>query len=336
MVLKVLTDPEYLKFIRPIVQGLFFLFSLYIGYEFYLFYSWAIGSSVAFSPRPPGVEAFLPISALLGLKRFILTGKYDMVHPAGLTILLAVLTISFFFRKAFCGWICPVGFVSNLVERLGRSFRLSISVRPWVRLILMVPKYLLMAFFIYVIFIKMDLRAIESFINSPYNISVDAKMLLFFMAPSSATLWVISGIIVVSLFIVNFWCRYLCPYGALLGLFAMVGPLRIVRDEEECIGCKRCRKVCPSGISVDERRIVWDPDCIGCEECISVCPKKECLSVRFYSRPISPFILPALAVGTFLLFWLVARATGYWESSVPLDVFSRFYSMVNAFKHPAY
>ncbi len=326
----------YLRFIRPFVQGLFFVFSLYIGYEFYLFYSWAIGGSGDFHPRPPGVEAFLPISALLGLKRFILTGNYDMVHPAGLTILMAILTISFLFRKAFCGWICPVGFISNLVERLGHTLRLSISVRPWVGWVLSIPKYLLMAFFIYVIFIKMDLHAIEAFINSPYNVAVDAKMLQFFLAPSNTTLLVIGGIVVASVFIGNFWCRYLCPYGALLGLLAMIGPLRIVRDEEKCISCKRCRRVCPAGIPVDKRQSVWDPDCIGCEECVSVCPKEGCLLPRLGPYRLNPLWVPLLAVALFEVAWLVAMATGHWETMVPIDIFKRFYAMLERFAHPSY
>ncbi|MCA1764708.1 MAG: 4Fe-4S binding protein, partial [Desulfobulbaceae bacterium] len=108
-----------LHHLRLAVQAAFALFCLYCGYLFYLFYRWAMGASESYVARPPSVEAFLPIGALVSLKRLVLTGVYDPIHPAGLTIFIAALLIGFLFRKGLCGWICPVGFTSNLVEKLG-------------------------------------------------------------------------------------------------------------------------------------------------------------------------------------------------------------------------
>ncbi|MEJ2246406.1 MAG: 4Fe-4S binding protein [Acidobacteriota bacterium] len=103
--------------LRTTVQACFTLFCIFVGYRFYCFYLWTLDRSETFVSRPPSVEGFLPISALLGLKRLALTGQWDPVHPAGLTIFIAALAIAFLFRKGFCGWICPVGFVSNLLEK---------------------------------------------------------------------------------------------------------------------------------------------------------------------------------------------------------------------------
>ena len=327
---------KYLNYIRFFVQACFTIFSLYIGYRFYLFYEWAIGKGEAYYPRPPGVEAFLPISALLGLKRLLVTGHYDMIHPAGLTILLAVLAVSFLFRKGFCGWICPVGFISNLMERLGNALGTLFPVRRWIGAMVAVPKYALMMFFLYVIFLRMDPKAVEQFIMSPYNISADAKMLKFFLAPSSTTLWVVGGLIVISLFLKNFWCRFLCPYGALLGLLALIGPARIRRDEAECIDCRKCTKVCPAGIEVHNKKTVLDPDCIGCLECVGACPKDQCLTPEFGGRILAPihFIMAVLLL--FLGGWAVAKFLGYWDTVVPLHVFKKFYPMLDAFSHPSY
>ena len=87
-------------------------------------YLWASSQSDIYVPRPPSVEAFLPISALVNLKRLVLTGQFDTIHPAGLTIFMAALVIGLLLRKGFCGWICPVGFASNLAEAFSRRFKL--------------------------------------------------------------------------------------------------------------------------------------------------------------------------------------------------------------------
>src|SRR5210317_2140562 len=109
----VLIRHNCIRLLRTLVQAGFTLFCLYTGYRFYLFYLWGTGQSLTYVPRPPSVEAFLPISALVGLKRLVLSGHYDMIHPAGLTIFLAAIFIAILLRKGFCGWICPVGFASN-------------------------------------------------------------------------------------------------------------------------------------------------------------------------------------------------------------------------------
>jgi len=324
-------DPHRLRL--PVQSG-FALFCLYSGFRFYQFYRWTLDQSAAYVPRPPAVEGFLPISALVGLKRFFLTGIYDPVHPAGLTIFLAALAIGLLLRKGFCGWICPVGFTSNLVERLAR--RLKFSRRPplWLDKPLLALKYLLLGFFLYLILLGMDLPALEAFGNSPYNLAVDARMLLFFQQPTAVTVMVLAFLVATSLFLRNFWCRYLCPYGALLGLLAWVGPAKIRRNRETCIDCKRCEKACPGEIRVAEKTMVNNPECLGCLECTVACPVRDCLQLTVYGRrPLPALVLPMGTVAIFLLFWAAAVATGHWHSSVPLELFKKYYPLARGLGH---
>ncbi len=176
-----------IPFIRRVVQASFGFFTLYVGYQFYCFYLWTLdqGQYVA---RPPAVEGFLPISALLSFKRFLLTSKFDPIHPAGLVIFMAILAIAFLARKGFCGWICPVGFLSHQVQWLGKKFNTLRNTPPWLSYPLSSIKYLLLGFFLYIIFWKMDVNAITAFLQTPYNLAADAKMLLFFLSPSTLTL----------------------------------------------------------------------------------------------------------------------------------------------------
>jgi polyferredoxin len=180
----------------------------------------------------------------------------------------------------------------------------------------------------------MSLDAIDGFNRSPYNLVVDAKMLLFFLAPSNTTIWVLSFLVIVSFFLRNFWCRFLCPYGALLGLLGLASSVRVARDSEKCIDCKKCEKVCPGSIRVSEKKKVQSAECIGCLECVSVCPVNDCLSLNLSgTRRLQPYLLPILVVSVFLLFWLVAFASGHWQSMAPPENFQKLYKMVLAIKH---
>lgn len=313
---------------RLAVQGAFLLFCAYTGWRFYQFYQWAIGMSTVQVPRPPAVEAFLPISALVSLKRLFLTGKYDFIHPAGLTIFLAALVIAFLLRKGFCGWICPVGFCSNLAAAFGGRLKIVRQPPRWLDLPLLAPKYLLLAFFSYLIFVKMNLAAIEGFLRTPYNLAVDAKMLSFFLTPSGISVMIMAFLVTISFFTKNFWCRYLCPYGALLGLLALFGPSNVRRDSEKCISCYKCEKICPGAINITVKKVIRTPECIGCLECIAVCPVPECLSLTVAPRRKAPaLLLPIMILTVFLGFWLTALTTGHWHSRIPLTSLKHYYRL---------
>ncbi|SIO19976.1 4Fe-4S binding protein [Halodesulfovibrio marinisediminis] len=314
--------------LRRVIQCLFLFFCLFIGYRLFQHFLWAIGQSSEFVPKPPSVEAFLPISALMAAKRFILTNKWDMVHPAGLTLFFAFIWMALLFRKSFCGYICPVGFVSNLVEQLGRKLKLQKELPTKVEHILSVPKYLILGGFVYFIVIKMSTRQIESFLTLPYNYVADSKMLTFFLAPSGTTLLIIAVLAALSLFIRNFWCRFLCPYGALLGLCSTFSPTAITRNTEICVSCGKCRKICPSAIHVDERSVIHSPECIGCAECVGVCPVNKCLTVRTFNKKV-PFVTIAIGcLGTLMVFYSTAVLTGHWYSETTPELIRKFHMLI--------
>ena len=267
------------------------------------FFSQAVGEGPITAARPPAVEGFLRIAALVGLKRFLVTRYWDEVHPAGLTIFVAAIATAFLARKAFCAWVCPVGTLSRALEWVGSKLlwrRRWPAVPRAADLPLTSLKYLLLAFFLWNVAGMPD-EALQGFLRSPYNAAVDGKMLLFFTHPSTFALGVLAALVALSLVVKHFWCRYLCPYGALLGVASLLSPVSVRRDPEACNDCRACSRACPVEIPVHRRLRVLSTECTGCMSCVAACTTRDCLGVtRRGARAWSPWVVPAVTLATML------------------------------------
>lgn len=321
--------------LRYLVQWSVFALVLYGGYRFYLFVNSLERGIVPSFRRPALVDGFMPIGGLMGLKLWLMEGFFDPVHPAALVILGTALLIAFLLRKSFCSWICPVGTLSELIYKsgykiLGRNLRLPLYIDYPLRSV----KYIIMVFFIYVIVFSMDSMAIANFLFTPYWKVADIKLLKFFTEMSLTTAIVLSALFGLSIFYKNFWCRYLCPYGALLGIVAFIGPSRIKRDENKCIACKLCSNNCPSQLPVDRKKYIHSPECTGCLNCVSYCPSKDCLGVSFYGKIINPLLFAGGIMGLFFGLILLAKVTGYWQSRVTYSELLEIMPFIDRLSHP--
>ena len=311
----------------------------WVGIQFYAwvrFYETG-GASMRVS-RPDGVEAWLPIAALMNLKTFLLTHQVPVAHAAGMFMLIAFLAISLLYKKAFCSWICPVGTVSESLWQVGRSFAgRTFSAPRWLDIPLRGVKYILLALFLYVV-IAMPVSEIRAFLESPYGQVADVKMLDFFRHMGETTAIVLAVLVVSSLFIRNIWCRYLCPYGALMGLVSLASPVRIVRNVDACIDCAKCAKACPSGLPVDNLIAIRSAECTACMSCVAVCPADGALKLTIGAGQARAAV-PAwgVALGVAVLFGgvvLYARAHGYWHTALPDDVYFDLIPRASEFAHP--
>jgi polyferredoxin len=254
----------------------------------------------------------------MGLLHWIYSGALNTIHPAGTFILIAIIAVSLIMKKSFCSWMCPVGTLSESLWMAGQKlFKKNITVWRWLDYPLRSLKYLLLLFFVYSI-AMMSVKELEIFINSPYNKVADIKMYLFFAEISEFSLWVIIGLMLFSVVIKNFWCRYLCPYGALLGITGLLSPFRITRSAESCIDCELCTKVCPSNIKVHAVGQVWSDECTSCLRCVEECPVKETLVLRTRRQTASvpPWVFGTLVVGLFMAITGLAIIAGHWHNSV--------------------
>jgi polyferredoxin len=321
------------QFLRSVIQFSFILLCIWIGIEFYLFAKWGTsGGGEIFYERPPGVEGFLPISALISFKYWIQTGIVNDVHPSGLFIFLGIVVSGLLLKKAFCSWLCPVGTLSESLWLLGKKiFGKNISVTKWLDYPLRSLKYLLLVFFAWSIW-QMDVADLKAFIYSPYNKMADIKMFMFFANITTFALWTIIILMVFSLFIKNFWCRYLCPYGALLGALSWLSPLKITRDKSTCIDCELCTKACPSNIKVHAVNRVWSDECMNCLACVQVCPVKETLDIRMSvtKTKVPNWVFATLVVGIFVAITGLAMLTGHWQNNISQEEYAKRFKNVDS------
>jgi polyferredoxin len=328
--------PDRSQAIRRAVQGAFLALNVWIGVEFYFFVRYyETGGQSLRASRPPGVEGWLPIASLMNLKALLLTGEMPGMHAAGMLLLLAFLAMSWIFRKSFCGWLCPVGALSEYLWRLGRqTFGRNFRIPRRLDIALRSLKYLLLAMFGYAVG-SMSVAGIRAFLDGPYGIVADVKMLNFFRFLGLTGAAVMAAIVIASVFVQNFWCRYLCPYGALMGLVSMASPLRIRRDESACIDCGKCAKACPSALPVDRLITIQSAECTGCLQCVADCPAAGALFLSApRRRPVPAWAVAAGTVGLFVGAWTYGLWSGSWHTQLPERVYFELVPHANEFGHP--
>lgn len=326
--------------VRLAVQLGFSAIAIWVGIQFYMwvrFYE-THGATIRVS-RPPGVEAWLPIAALMNTKDFLLTRTVPELHPAGMFMLMAFLAISFLYRKAFCSWICPVGTLSEWLWQFGQAvFGRTFALPRWLDIPLRGLKYILFGLFAYLV-VTMPVPEIRAFLASPYGLVADVKMLNFFRLMGQTSAIVIGVLLILSVFVKNFWCRFLCPYGAMMGLVALISPTRIRRNPDACIDCAKCAHACPAGLPVDTALSIRSAECNACMSCVSVCPAAGALDLKIGLKTRNAVVPPwALAAGIVILFLgtvLFAQRAGYWHTHLSDETYFELIPNAANYGHPA-
>jgi polyferredoxin len=195
-------------------------------------------------------------------------------------------------------------------------------------------KYLLLLFFASSIF-AMSAFSLKSFLDAPYNIMSDVKMYYFFAEISQFSLLVIGALFLLSIIIRNFWCRYLCPYGALLGVFSLLSFNKIKRNTETCTDCKACTMVCPSKIKVHTSKTVISDECVSCMQCIDVCAEPNTLELKTVvgkKRFDKKYVGYTILVIYFIILG-IGVATGNWQNKITQKEYLELYPEVNSLDH---
>jgi len=171
--------------------------------------------------------------------------------------------------RFWCGWACPFGLVQDLVS-LVRGRRARDIVRlprvAWTKFAVLVLAIFLAWIALDTLFCKIC-PAGSLFAAIPQRfVSTEFSFGTFFYV-HLATLAVV---LVLFVLVGRFWCRFLCPMGAVLGLFNPVSILKMRVDFDRCNHCEECLGVCPAKIEKLED-IESCTDCTRCGRCMESC-----------------------------------------------------------------
>jgi len=231
---------------------------------------------------------------------------------------LSLLFITFFLGRVFCGWVCPLGTTFDIADRIfigkfKQGSRLRIRLRNLKYLVLLVSIIVALggaqvsgwldplsfATRLYALgffpagdyFVRAILTPFAKSGRFPWagNLLAALNENLFYFKPpvfhlSVLFLVLFAILIFADIFERRFFCRNICPLGALFGLLSRWNLLS-PRVKETCVDCGRCEKICPTGAIEQDKgklRTVHPSECIGCLACAEVCPAEaiELLRVR--------------------------------------------------------
>lgn len=212
------------------------------------------------------LHALCPFGGVVTLYNLATVGTFvQKIHASAVVLMGIVFVLAILFGPVFCGWVCPLGSVQEWIGRLGkkvfgRRYGRFLPARigrglSWFRYVVLVGVVYATARGGVLVFADID----------PYN-----ALFTFWSEEVAVPALVILGATLVgALFVERPWCRFACPYGALLGLFNKIRIFKIRRVPSTCIDCGSCDRACPMGLDISHVEVVSDPLCISCMECTS-------------------------------------------------------------------
>ncbi|MBP1756381.1 MAG: hypothetical protein H6Q59_2779 [Firmicutes bacterium] len=280
----------------------------YITYEGYL-------HQVLGGGKAPSTHALCPFGALESLYTLLFTGSFiQKIYSGTVVLLILTVIIAILFRRSFCGLLCPFGALQELFGKIGRRILKKQFIMPaFIDKPLRYLKYLILLLTVGMAWYYGTLWM------APYDpYSAYTHLSAFTDTIEEDPLAIIGFLVLVvtlagSFIYDRFFCKYLCPVGALYGIIGRLSPTKIERNADLCVNCKKCNKACPVNIDVEKSLKITSAECINCNECVLVCPKKGALEIKTAGKKIQPFALLLIVIGLFFGTIFIAQATGNYE-----------------------
>lgn len=242
--------------------------------------------------KPVGVDALCPFGGIETLGTLITSASLvSKIAVSSVVLLGATVLLALLFQRAFCGYLCPLGGMQDMFGWLGKVVfkgrkrpQVPAAVDRWARYL----KYGVLAFAAIGTWLAAEgllagfgFEPGSALVIRPYDPWVAWMHLSSaeVFAEFSIGLVILGVSLVGSLVYERFFCKYLCPMGAFLGLAGKLSFFKVRRNAETCIDCTACDKACPVNIKVSEADVVTSAECISCNECVNSCPVKDTLVV---------------------------------------------------------
>ncbi|WP_455382486.1 4Fe-4S binding protein [Salinispira pacifica] len=242
------------------------------------------------------IHALCPLGGVVSIYQTLTAGTLvKKIHESSFILMYIVFGLALLFGPVFCGWVCPFGTVQELIGKIGRRLfrkRFNRFIPAAVDKPLRYLRYAVLAWILYMTAVTGKLVFEE---YDPYY-----ALLNFWTSEVSIIGLVILAVVVVaSLFVERPFCKYACPYGAVLGLTNFVRIFKIKRNVKSCTNCKACTRACPMNIDVANKSTVRDHQCISCYECTSErsCPVPATVAMQVGRPEVRIPTKPAAIVG---------------------------------------
>ncbi len=210
-----------------------------------------------------GFAKSIPLSVVnvvnfLSLKLPIL--KYNIFWY---TFVIALLFLTVISGRTYCGWLCPFGAIQEFISKIKIN---KLSPTPHIERKAKNIKFILLW-----------IAVVGALLARSPNLADFEPYATLFSLSGNMFMWAFVILtIAISIWDKRFWCKYLCPTGAFLGIISSKSPLRVKAKPTHCRGCNLCINICPTkAIYKDDKGDVKidSIECIQCNRCINICPE---------------------------------------------------------------
>lgn len=249
----------------------------------------------------PGIFA-LAFSQIGTVVSAIIKGNgNESIIIINLLLPLSLIILTIIFGRFFCGWICSFGAMNDLLYYISKKlFKVKIVIPEKTEKYFKLLKYLVLLYIIVVFWIlSINIGGLN-----PWKVFANIIKFPPIAAVFSIGFILLIFIIIGSMLIERFFCRYLCPLGAIFAIFSKVKLVNISKERANCGNCKACTVKCSMGLALYKEDKVKELDCINCLKCIDVCPKNNA-NLTIKKKVINPIYLTAIFLIVFVIFYFM-------------------------------
>lgn len=268
-------------------------------------------TQIAFFILLPGLFA-LAFGQVKLIYTMILKGDFNFIQAfPRIIVLVAIIPITIFFGRFFCGWFCAFGSFNDFIYMISsKVFKTKFKVNRKLDVILKLLKYFILVFIVFLIWTKGNTLFDNS---SPWDAFAQITNFPKAIINYFIGFVLLAFITVGAIYIERFFCRYLCPLGAMFTIISKFRKIKIDKHTEKCGKCRVCTNNCAMGINIYKMEQVSSGECINCLKCIDVCPRSN-PKIKYKDENLNPVYASSIAI--------VAFAALYGGSSVLGNVIS--------------